>query len=37
MEKVVLEREQWRLRLHLMPPTLVANEGWLHMEPGSTL
>ena len=27
MEKVVLERERWRLRLHLVPPTLVTNES----------
>ena len=37
MEKIVLERERWRLRLHLMPSALVTNERWLHMEPGSTL
>ena len=35
MEKVALERERWRLRLHLVPPTLVTNERWLHIEPGN--
>ena len=34
MEKVVLKTERWLLMLHLVPPTLVANERCLHMEPG---